>query len=109
MELKRTENTKGSYFFCLKKVARCSDNRAPRQYLDFKIFCKQLYLFVVVLSLKDVGPLRSTCLRRMEEMLLKDCESEEVINTNKRNTNADMCVESVLQAIIQKYISFHSL
>lgn len=31
-----------------------------------------------------------------------DCESEEVINTNKRNTNADMCVESVLQAIIQK-------
>lgn len=61
-----------------------------------------------MLSLKDVGPLRNMYLGCTEAMLLKDCGSEEVININMRNVNADMCIESILQAIIQEQVLFHS-
>lgn len=44
----------------------------------------------------------------MEAMLLKDCESEEGININIRIINADMYTESILQAIVQRYVSFHT-
>lgn len=60
-----------------------------------------------ILSLQDVGPLlRNRYFRCMEAMLLKDCESEEDININVRLVNAD--TESILQAIIQEYVSFHT-
>lgn len=59
-----------------------------------------------MLSLKDVGPLRNMYLRCADAMLLKNSESEEVITTNLRNISADMCIESILQAIIQDSVSF---
>lgn len=61
-----------------------------------------------MLILQDVGPLRSMYARCMEAMLLNDCEPEEDVNINNGNINTDMCTNSVLQAIIQRYVSFHT-
>ncbi|KAJ7414771.1 hypothetical protein WISP_81866 [Willisornis vidua] len=55
-------------------------------------------------SVKDVGPLRSVCLRPMEAVLLKDLESEEVMNTNKRNIDV-VIISSYLKSISEIMVS----